>query len=285
MSDNDNRKEKLENLSDSEGEFYDAAQIEDDEQEEECIQKKLLKKLEKFENDTSDNDDFNSITTNSSLDTNINSKPQVKSVNSKFQNINLNSDQVEEEKEKFVPLHERLNKKTGEDSEDEKSEPVTKKTEDDPYYIDESVLQAQDQDLNDEEKEEKLNESQKLKQLGNDEFKNEDYLKALDFYTQALRICPLKFPKERSVFYSNRSACYLKLKQNENCIAECAKSINLDATFLKPLLRRAECSQLIDKLEDALEDYKKLAELEPRTLVTLTNAMNWKKKSKFEMKS
>lgn len=32
---------------------------------------------------------------------------------------------------------------------------------------------------------------------------------------------------------------------------------------MKPLLRRAECYQLIDKLDESLEDYKKLAELEP----------------------
>lgn len=32
---------------------------------------------------------------------------------------------------------------------------------------------------------------------------------------------------------------------------------------MKPLLRRAECYQLMDKLDESLEDYKKLAELEP----------------------
>jgi tetratricopeptide (TPR) repeat protein len=152
------------------------------------------------------------------------------------------------------------------DEDDEENVTVKKQEEIDPYFVDEELLQSQHDTLTDEEKDQKLAESQNLKQLGNDEFKNEDYQKALDLYTQALRICPLKFQKERSVFHSNRSACYFKLKENEKCVKECSKSIELDPSFVKPLLRRAECNQLIDKLDDALNDYKQLSELEPRNM-------------------
>jgi tetratricopeptide (TPR) repeat protein len=153
-----------------------------------------------------------------------------------------------------------------EDNDDEETETVKKPQEIDPFFIDEELLQSEQDKLTDEEKEQKLAESQNLKQLGNDEFKNEDYQKALDLYTQALRLCPLKYQKERSVFYSNRSACYFKLKENEKCVKECSKSIDLDPSFVKPLLRRAECNVIIDKLDEALEDYKKLSELEPRNM-------------------
>ena len=56
------------------------------------------------------------------------------------------------------------------------------------------------------------------------------------------------------------------MTETAKCIAECTRAIELDATFVKPLLRRAECNQQSDKLEDALADYKKLCELEPKSI-------------------
>ena len=113
---------------------------------------------------------------------------------------------------------------------------------------------------------ERLNESQENKKLGNDLFKEEKYEEALEMYTKCLRACPLSFSKERSIFYSNRAVCFLKMKDTEKCIKESSKSIELDSTFIKPLLRRAECHETLDKLDEALEDYKKLIDLEPRVM-------------------
>lgn len=45
-------------------------------------------------------------------------------------------------------------------------------------------------------------------------------------------------------------------------MSDCGKSIELDETFVKPVLRRAECYESMDKLDEALTDYKKLVELE-----------------------
>ena len=97
-------------------------------------------------------------------------------------------------------------------------------------------------------------------------FKEDKYEEALEMYTKALRICPFSFSKERSVFYSNRSVCFLKMKELDKCIKECSQSIYLDSTFVKPLLRRAECYEATDKLDEAVEDYKKLIDLEPRVM-------------------
>ena len=47
---------------------------------------------------------------------------------------------------------------------------------------------------------------------------------------------------------------------------ECGKSIELNPTFVKPLLRRAECNQSLDKFDEAVNDYKKLCELEPSNM-------------------
>lgn len=137
--------------------------------------------------------------------------------------------------------------------------------------------------MSEQEKQDKLKEALDLKQSGNNLFKEENYSQALEIYTQALKCCPLDFKKERSVFYSNRSVCYLKTvillnllfssicfniflikKENLKCINDCSKSIELDSSFIKPLLRRAECYQTEDKLDESLNDYKKLNELEPK---------------------
>lgn len=97
-------------------------------------------------------------------------------------------------------------------------------------------------------------------------FKDDKYDEALEMYTKALRTCPFSFSKERSIFYSNRSVCFLKMKEIEKCIKECSESIKLDSTFTKPLLRRAECYETTDKLDESVEDYKKLIDLEPRVM-------------------
>jgi tetratricopeptide (TPR) repeat protein len=111
-----------------------------------------------------------------------------------------------------------------------------------------------------------LNESHEYKKTGNELFKEDKYEEALEMYTKALRTCPFSFSKERSIFYSNRSVCFLKMKDLDKCIKECSQSINLDPTFVKPLLRRAECHETNDKLDEAVEDYKKLIDLEPRVM-------------------
>ena len=49
-----------------------------------------------------------------------------------------------------------------------------------------------------------------MKAEGNQQFKDGDYLAAMDTYTKALKICPLCFVKERSIMYSNRGACRFK---------------------------------------------------------------------------
>lgn len=62
---------------------------------------------------------------------------------------------------------------------------------------------------------------------------------------------------------SNVKSTIIEKKENERCIQECTRSIELDPTYIKPLSRRAECRESADKLDEALEDYKKLAELQP----------------------
>jgi tetratricopeptide (TPR) repeat protein len=49
----------------------------------------------------------------------------------------------------------------------------------------------------------------------------------------------------------------------EAAIQSASKSIELDSTYVKALGRRAESYKHIDKLDEALEDYQKILELDP----------------------
>ena len=53
--------------------------------------------------------------------------------------------------------------------------------------------------------------AQVLKEQGNELFRCGSYKSAIKLYSRALRKCPLKFAKDRSIVYSNRAVCKLKL--------------------------------------------------------------------------
>jgi len=171
--------------------------------------------------------------------------------------------------EKFVPLNEKLNnelkesglKRNESDDEENDEEKIN-----DPFYINEEELEKEFAELNENELEEKFKSAKDFKAEGNKLFQEEKYMEALEEYTKSLRSCPILFNKDRAIFHSNRSICYFKMKNDLKCIAECSKAIELNPNFIKPLLRRAECNQTLDKLDEVLNDYKKLCELDPSNI-------------------
>lgn len=69
--------------------------------------------------------------------------------------------------------------------------------------------------------------------------------------------------KRNSVFFFIENSIYLVQEKYEAAVQSCTKSIELDSNYLKPYVRRAESYKQIDKLEDALQDYQKILELDP----------------------
>ncbi|CAF4816576.1 unnamed protein product, partial [Rotaria sp. Silwood2] len=49
----------------------------------------------------------------------------------------------------------------------------------------------------------------------------------------------------------------------EAAVQSCTVSIKLDPNYIKAFVRRAESYKSIDKLEEALQDYQKILELDP----------------------
>ena len=54
------------------------------------------------------------------------------------------------------------------------------------------------------------NESENLKTKGNGLFRDGNYTAAASIYTEALKMCPLIFEKERAILYANRAASKVK---------------------------------------------------------------------------
>ncbi|XP_032227612.2 tetratricopeptide repeat protein 1 [Nematostella vectensis] len=113
-----------------------------------------------------------------------------------------------------------------------------------------------EEDLTPEQKEERKQEAIKLKDQGNESFRNSEFPKAKELYTMAITQCPSEFKNEKSIFYSNRAACLARMEFYKDAIKDCTKALELNPEYLKARLRRAQCYEKTDELEEALEDYK-----------------------------
>lgn len=117
--------------------------------------------------------------------------------------------------------------------------------------------------LTEEEIEINYKEAIKMKLKGNDEFKEERFIESANYYTKALKLCPVKYATDRSVLFANRAAAKSKIGRSESAIEDCTKSIELNSQYLKAYLRRAKLYEETSKLDESLEDYKKILELDP----------------------
>lgn len=132
----------------------------------------------------------------------------------------------------------------------------------DDDYIDELQLKDIETTLTEDDLEARHREALELKSQGNEEFKTEHYLESVATYSKALRLCPLKHLKDRSVLYANRAASKAKLARTESAIEDCTKAIELDDTYLKAYMRRAKLYEETEKLDESLADYKKILEFD-----------------------
>ncbi|XP_070154592.1 tetratricopeptide repeat protein 1 [Polyergus mexicanus] len=155
----------------------------------------------------------------------------------------------------------------------------------------EDLLKDRDLLLTETEREAMKCEAENLKQAGNDFFKNGEYISAISQYTQALRVCPLAYNKERSILYANRAAAKAKCQtEKDSAISDCTKAIELNSSYVKAYVRRAQLYEETDKLDEALEDFKKVLTFDPnhteanhavRRLPPLINERNEKLKTEM----
>ncbi|XP_035890816.1 tetratricopeptide repeat protein 1 [Anopheles stephensi] len=129
--------------------------------------------------------------------------------------------------------------------------------------VDEDSQRDYECGLSEEEKAANKTKADELKQQGNELFKQGEHLKSLDLYTQALRLCPLDRVEPRAILYANRAAAKTKLDRKRSALDDCTKALEYNPNYVKALLRRANLYEETDKLDESLEDYRKVLELEP----------------------
>lgn len=136
----------------------------------------------------------------------------------------------------------------------------------------ESVLrEAQEQeeralqeDIIDDSHERSFEEAAKAKAEGNEYFRNKNYDDAAEMYSKAIYFCPLgeEHKEQMSIFYGNRSACYVHMRDHELVIADCTSALDLNCNYTKVLMRRCQAFEALEKYDEALADIKKLLEID-----------------------
>lgn len=164
-----------------------------------------------------------------------------------------------EQDTKSVPAAEN---NTEVDSESEQDDEEQKKRVPDDF-IDEEALKELESKITKEELDRRKAQAAEYKTKGNEAFKKGDYLEASTVYTDALRLCPLSCVEERSVFYCNRAAAKMQLKRPKCALEDCTKAVELNDKYVRAYLRRAKLYEELDKLDESLQDYQKVVELDP----------------------
>lgn len=125
-------------------------------------------------------------------------------------------------------------------------------------YVDEVQLKDLEVGLEEHDLELRYKEALELKSKGNDEFKDTKYIESIATYTKALKLCPLSYIKDRSILYANRAASKVKLERKESALDDCSHAIDLNDKYVKAYLRRAKLYEETEKLDESLEDYKRI---------------------------
>ncbi|KAJ7516583.1 hypothetical protein O6H91_22G064100 [Diphasiastrum complanatum] len=144
----------------------------------------------------------------------------------------------------------------GDEGEGEEKSPETVSIQEDRF---EDALTEEEQ------RQKALSQGNAAKVEGNQLYVAGKFDEALSIYATALELAPdHEDAKEmRAICLSNRAMCYLQLGHNEEAVTESTKALELNPTYVKALMRRAQGQEKLDHLEEALADMKKVLELDP----------------------
>lgn len=102
----------------------------------------------------------------------------------------------------------------------------------------------------------------RAKEEGNNAFKARDYQRAVELYGQALEVDPTNKDMNSKIL-QNRAQAHINLKNYESAISDCTEALRLDPGYVKAMKVRAKAYAAAEKWEDAVRDYKSVAENNP----------------------
>ncbi|XP_034935323.1 protein unc-45 homolog B [Chelonus insularis] len=103
---------------------------------------------------------------------------------------------------------------------------------------------------------------QELKEKGNEEFQKGNWDEALEYYTNALKLSNEE-NLEKSIFYKNRAAVYLKQKEYENAMKDCDAALKISPNDPKALFRRCQALEALGRYEEAYRDARFVINVDP----------------------
>ncbi|KAM7005494.1 mitochondrial import receptor subunit TOM34 [Tautogolabrus adspersus] len=109
-----------------------------------------------------------------------------------------------------------------------------------------------------------LKRSQVLKEEGNALVKKGEHKKAIDKYSQSLKLNPAEVTT-----YTNRALCYLSVKQYRDAVRDCDEALMMDSSNLKALYRRAHAYKELKDAKACVDDLNKLLKVEPKNTAAL----------------
>ncbi|CAN6330069.1 unnamed protein product [Urochloa humidicola] len=115
------------------------------------------------------------------------------------------------------------------------------------------VMQLEDDDYVKKKKSE-------LKRQGADAFRNEDYLKALEFYTQALKVDQFD-----ATLFSNRSICWLHLGDGKKALYDAMECKDLRPKWAKAYYRQGAALMFLKDYASAYDTLSRGLELDPES--------------------
>ncbi|XP_020282813.1 protein unc-45 homolog B [Pseudomyrmex gracilis] len=104
--------------------------------------------------------------------------------------------------------------------------------------------------------------AQEWKEKGNEEFNKGNWSEALNCYTNALKLAK-EDNTEKAVYYKNRAAAFLKLKDYEKVVKDCDDSLKICPNDPKALFRRCQALEALDRFEEAYRDARNIILSDP----------------------
>jgi len=101
--------------------------------------------------------------------------------------------------------------------------------------------------------------AESYKDKGNEEFKKQNYDKAIEYYTYATEIDP-----RNHVYYTNRSLCYASMKRWDKSLRDADKSISLNKDWVKGHYRRGVALRETGDFTKALDAFERCKDLDSK---------------------
>lgn len=103
---------------------------------------------------------------------------------------------------------------------------------------------------------------EELKEKGNLAIKESDFDQSIKIYDEALLVDPNN-KKLNSVILSNRALAWVKKSEFKKALEDVNLSIELNESYFRAYLRRADIRCKMGEYDAAIADYNKVGELDP----------------------